>query len=111
MRLLGKRKKLRELMYRLVKTPKAERDLIAIWQFTYHEWGEAKANEYLRGLEVALNLLRTNPLLHPERTEFKPPVRFLKYKRHICPYLVKNSKITIIRALHERMDLIKNLKT
>lgn len=92
-------------MFRLVKTPKAENDFISIWQFTYHEWGEKKANEYLQGLEIALKLMCKNPLLYQERNEFEPPVRFLKFKRHICIYVVKESEVIIIRALHEHMNI------
>lgn len=96
-------------MYTLVKTPKAENDLIAIWQYTYKKWGRNKAKTYLLELDASLKSLLKNPHLYEDREEFNPPVRFLKFKRHICIYFVVGLEVQVIRVLHERMDVVNHI--
>ncbi len=96
-------------MYKLVKTSKAKNDLVAIWQYTYEEWGRERANAYLMELEVSLKLLLNNPMLYQERNEFDPPIRFMKFKRHICIYLIIDFEVQVIRVLHENMDILNQM--
>lgn len=41
----------------------AEQDLVNIWLYTWHEWGEAQADAYLDELERAMQLLVEQPSL------------------------------------------------
>ena len=47
------------LVYKLSK--QAERDLIAIWDYTIEQWGEAQADSYLQAMQAAIRLLVDNP--------------------------------------------------
>ena len=97
-------------MYSLVKTPLAENDLINIWQYSFEEWGEHKANTYLNGIDLALKRLCQNPTLYRERSEFTPSVRFMPFEQHICIYQLQEQGILLIRVLHQSMDIGAQLK-
>lgn len=52
----------------------AEQDLANIWLYTWQEWGEQQADNYLDELEKIMGLLSEQPKLGSLREEFKPPV-------------------------------------
>jgi len=43
----------------LASTAKA--DLVDIWRYTVREWSEAKAEQYLQGLQKTFTLLASHP--------------------------------------------------
>ena len=88
----------------------AEQDLINIWLYTYSEWGEAQAGQYLDDLESAMTLLAEQPLLCREREEFAPPVRIHNHAHHLIVYQALEGSITVIRVLHENMDVDAQLE-
>lgn len=48
----------------------AEQDLVNIWLYTWHEWGEQQADLYLDEIEQTLMLLANQPKLGRLRQEF-----------------------------------------
>jgi len=92
-------------MPRVVKQAQAERDLIGIWLYTFNEWGEQQADKYLDELAAAMNLLAQQPLVCRERSEFTPPVRIQHHGHHLIVYLAQGKGISVIRILHENMDV------
>lgn len=92
-------------MARVFKRTLAEQDLINIWLYSFHNWGEGQADKYLDSLEEAFKLLRDTPLLCRERQEFSFPVRIYHHAHHMIIYLGLEDGIDIIRVLHESMDI------
>jgi toxin ParE1/3/4 len=85
--------------------PAAEHDLEAIWQYTAQEWGVRQADLYIDQLDEAFQLIAEQPLICRERNEFTPPVRIYHRGHHLVVYLINAADITVIRVLHESMDL------
>ncbi len=56
-------------MPRIIKQALAEQDLVGIWLYTFNEWGEQQADQYLDDLNAAITLLADQPLASRERTE------------------------------------------
>lgn len=83
----------------------AEQDLLNIWLYTWHEWGEQQADAYLDGLDRSLRVLAEQPYLGRERQEFSPPVRIYYYAHHLVVYQIEKDGITVIRVLHKNMDI------
>ena len=83
----------------------AEQDLINIWLYTCHKWGAAQAEQYLDDLENAMALLAEQPSLCREREEFMPPVRIHNHAHHLIVYQAFEDGISVIRVLHESMDV------
>ncbi len=96
-------------MPRIIKQVQAERDLLDIWLYTFNEWGERQADDYLNELDQAIQLLAEQPLMCRERFEFVPPVRIHRHAYHLVVYLVLDDGINVIRVLHESMDIYHQL--
>jgi len=92
-------------MPQINKQPLAEQDLINIWLYTFKRWGEIQADKYLDELEQGIKLLASQPLLCRQRDEFNPAVRVHHYAYHLIIYITSNDTITIVRVLHESMDI------
>ena len=92
-------------MLHIQKLAFAEQDLINIWLYTFQNWGEVQADRYLDDLNEALKLLAESPLFCRERHELSPPMRIHHVAHHLIVYLVSEDCITVVRVLHESMDI------
>jgi len=97
-------------MPRIEKQALVDQDLIEIWLYTFGEWGEKQADNYLDDLDEAFHLLAEQPLLCRERNELSPPVRIHHHAHHLIVYLAMEDGINIVRVLHENMDIEKQLE-
>lgn len=91
--------------------PAAERDLEAIWQYTAQQWGVRQADLYIDQLGEAFQLIAEQPLICRERNEFTPPVRIHHRGHHLVVYHIIAADITVIRVVHESMDLDAQLSS
>ena len=93
--------------YRLTK--KAISDLADIWNYTYETWSEKQADKYYSMLLDTCRKLAEKP-----KTGKKYDIVYLdllgyKIEQHIIFYIAGQEEIEIVRILHIRMDLIKQL--
>jgi len=93
--------------YRL--SAKASQDLAEIFDYTWDNFGETQAQKYLADLKECLDILAENPLIAPERNEFKPPVRIFPSGGHLIIFKVEKSCILVIRFIHKNMELTRHL--
>ena len=91
------------------KTARAERDLVGIWDYSFRQWSEAQADEYLDQLYAGMSILADNPELGVSRDEVRAGYRVLFIGSHAVYYTVTRTKVLIVRVLHERMDLGRHL--
>ena len=96
-------------MIEVIKSPLAENDLLDIWQYSYSEWGEDKASEYLLQLDAGMQKLVSNPLLGKSREIIRPNYRSIQINHHVIYYKHYTEVIDVIRILHERMIPNKHL--
>jgi toxin ParE1/3/4 len=96
-------------MPEIVKRPRAKRDLIGIWRYSFDEWNEAQADKYLAEIEAGIEKLRHNPKLGRPREEVRVGYRSLRINQHIVYYVLMPSVIRIVRVLHARMDPDRHL--
>lgn len=92
-------------MSNIIKQALAEQDLVNIWLYSWEEWGEIQADQYLDALEQVFNLLAGQPLLGRERKEFTPVVRTHVHAQHLIIYQTSENGIRLIRVLHKSMDI------
>lgn len=86
------------------KTARAERDFLQIWDYTFRQWGEAQADEYLDQLDAGIGILAENPELGISRDEVRAGYRVLFIASYAVYYTVTRSRVLIVRVLHERRD-------
>ncbi len=91
---------------KLVKSLKADEDLIDIYLFGFYKFGESQAEKYFSGLEETFALLANNPYLASESTELKQVFRGQSFRihhhgSHKIIYTIEADHLLIVRVLHE----------
>lgn len=89
--------------------PSAQRDLDAIWNYTAAAWGVDQAESYLQTLRRDMERLRGYPELGPAHLSRHAAFRKLASGHHIIFYLVAGPAVEVVRVLHERMDVSRQL--
>lgn len=92
-------------MVNLLFSPKARADLDQIWQYSIDNWSELSAATYLRSIFEAAERIKHNPLLGRAREDIRPKYRSLIIGSHIIFYKFSRENVTIIRILHQKMDV------
>mgnify|MGYP002750283850 FL=1 len=89
--------------YRLTRA--AETDLDGIWWYSYETWDARQASKYLRQLKKRIERLAEKPRLGRARDDVSPRLLSFREGRHLIFYRADRSGITVLRVLHERMDV------
>jgi toxin ParE1/3/4 len=71
---------------RLVWSPEAETDLVAIWRWGADNWSEELSDRHLFEIELACERLLDNPLFGKARNDLLPGVRSVPAAPHIIFY-------------------------
>ena len=87
--------------YRLA--PEAERDLEAIWLYTFEEWGLEQAHRYTDELTAAFALMAANPNIATAADHIRKGYRRSRVGRHVIYFRSAEYGITVVRVLHDRM--------
>lgn len=98
-------------MYKVVVSPLAEQDLEEIWLYTFGEWSYRQADKYQDELSDAFVRLSRDINLGIVVDGIRPGYRKYKVNRHLIFYTISepNKTISVIRILHEQMDLPRHL--
>lgn len=96
-------------MKTLVFSPKAEADIDEIYDYTEEHWGPEKAEAYTFDLRDVCRMLaegrRSGRVLqYPKRNYF-----CLSFRSHFVICRQANTRLAIIRVLHQRMSLRRHL--
>jgi toxin ParE1/3/4 len=94
---------------RFTLSPKAQRDLEEIWDFSTERWGEAQAETYVRSIRAAIETVAADPRRGRPCDEVRPGYRKLGVGSHLLFYRQADAGIEIIRILHQRMDAVRRL--
>jgi len=97
------------LKIRINKQNQAEQDLIDIWFYTFKEWNEQQADQYLDLLDEGIAKLRDNQKLGMDCSHIRKGYRRLTIQHHKVYYYLTNDTVEIVRVLHECMDEDINL--
>ena len=92
-------------------TPEAEEDLYRIWEYTVDTWSEEQADKYYAILVSAFDEIASAEN-KPGKSydEVFPGLKSYHIRRHMIFYLIQeNSRILIVRILHEKMDYPRHL--
>jgi len=95
-------------MLKIHKQFLAEEDLENIWLYSFETQGECQADKYYDELIKGMELLAYNPALGVSCDHIREGYRRFKFNYHIVYYKVTESKLTVIRVLHERMEPLEH---
>lgn len=88
--------------YRL--SPKAQRDLDAIFDYTLKQWGLPQALRYTDLIEAACVSLAEDPQQSQDCAAIRPGYRRRNVELHAVYFQQTPYGVAIIRILHQRMD-------
>ena len=93
-------------------TINAEEDFENILRYTYQEWGRKQAQKYHLQMKTALATIGEDPeaLFSRTRNDIFPGCRTFSFGKHRLAYYVAEDVVIVLRILHEKMDIDKNLQ-
>lgn len=94
-------------MYKL--SNKAEQDFGIIYEYTFLNFGEDKADEYTEEMEQCFAVISEAPFIGRDCKEIKEGLRRHDHKMHAIFYRVREQDIFIIRILHQQMSPMLHL--
>jgi toxin ParE1/3/4 len=90
---------------RLTLSPRAQRDLDNIWDYTEREWGLAQAEIYTRQLWHDMEAVAVRPLLGRACPEVRAGYYKFPSGSHVLFYRLIDDGVDVVRILHEWMDV------
>jgi toxin ParE1/3/4 len=90
-------------------SPKAQRDLEEIFDYTVARWGLPQAMRYADRIEAACANLAETPLQAQDCAHIRPGYRRRSVEQHVIYFRLTRYGIAIIRILHQRMDTTRHL--
>ena len=97
-------------MVNVILRQEAIDDLNSIWIYTFEKWSESQADKYYETIKFACKEIGRNPNLGKEYTTISRHLLGLKSGKHIIFYnLISDTKVEVIRILHQRMELKNRL--
>ena len=97
-------------MLNLLIKPEAEKDLEKIYEYTFITWGFEQAEQYQDDLFHGMQLLLEQNELGKIYPHSNILYRKFHVNRHLIFYRFEKQSCTIIRILHEKMDMEKHVK-
>lgn len=91
-------------------TQAAERDLIEIYLYGIAQFGAAQAEEYTANLAQKMGLMAANPSFGADYGFVQRGLRRGEYISHAIYYRPNENGILVLRILHGRMDIGKQLQ-
>ncbi len=96
-------------MRRIEFTPKAQRDIEEIWDYSFERFGFEKAEAYLRELQRAAETVAEDPRRGLACDNIRSGYRKFPVGSHIVFFRASEIRIVIVRILHQRMDFERHL--
>ncbi len=93
--------------YRL--SPKAQRDLEGIFDYTVAQWGLEQASRYTDLIEATCTILADAPHQAQSCASIRPGYRRRSVQQHVIYFRPTSYGIAVIRILHQRMDAARHL--
>lgn len=98
-------------MAKYVLSRQAIEDLTEIWMYTCSTWSDIQADKYYELLTGAFVTISNNPDLGKSYDDVSIGLLGIRVGQHLIFYrMSKENQIQILRVLHVRMDLIRNIK-
>jgi len=90
-------------------SPRARDDLEQIWRYTFQAWSRSQADEYYRSLIDAITDLAQGSKRGKSIDNIRSGYFSLSCGSHFIIYKVGRTRISVIRILHQRMNIIRHL--
>mmetsp|Transcript_6449 Transcript_6449/g.11058 ORF Transcript_6449/g.11058 Transcript_6449/m.11058 type:complete len:96 (-) Transcript_6449:127-414(-) len=92
-------------MKRLEIARKAEEDLRNIWLYTQERYGTQQANHYLHMVRTRMDGLLSSVTVSRPAFELRPDLRRALAGQHVVFFREDEDAVTVVRVLHQGMDV------
>ncbi|MBN8943662.1 MAG: type II toxin-antitoxin system RelE/ParE family toxin [Rhizobiales bacterium] len=96
-------------MIPVVFAPRAALDIEEIFDYTADRWSVDQAELYVLQIKKAVETLATDPLRGRPCDDVRPGHRRYPVGTHTIFYRLIGSSLTIVRVLHQQMDIDQHL--
>ena len=97
-------------MRHLELTQIARADLKSIRRYSQRTWGPDRTAEYMGALRDTLQGLLAGTVVSRNREDLRPGLQMATSGRHCVFFEVEQSRIVVVRVLHDRMDYQRHLE-
>jgi Plasmid stabilization system protein len=87
----------------------ARADLKSIRRYSQRTWGPDRTAEYMVALRDTLKGLLTGTVVSRNRDDIRPGLKMVISGRHCVFFEADQSRILVVRVLHDRMDYQRHL--
>jgi toxin ParE1/3/4 len=101
---------------RVIRSPRAKRDIVEAIEYTKERWGEAQARAYGQLIKDALTVIATDPQRGKPRSAARPDILAFHIRqpgrpaRHVLFYRIgATGTVEIVRFLYDAMDFDRHL--
>jgi toxin ParE1/3/4 len=84
-------------------TPKAESDLISIWEYIAED-EPSTADAYILKIQSVCSLLGSQPTMGVQREVLAEKLRLMPFEKYNIYYVIQGPDVTIIRIRHSAQD-------
>jgi toxin ParE1/3/4 len=93
-----------------VLSPRAQRDVEDIWDYTVEHWNVRQAETYIRQIKFAIETVAAEPKIARSCNDIRPGYWKYPAGSHVVFFrLADNGTIDVVRILHSRMDFGRHL--
>ena len=93
-----------------VLSPRAQRDVEDIWDYTVEHWNVRQAETYIRQIKFAIETVAAEPKIARACNDIRPGYWKYPAGSHVVFFrLTDNGTIDVVRILHSRMDFGRHL--
>jgi toxin ParE1/3/4 len=94
---------------RLVLTEIARADLASIRRYSTRTWGRDQTSKYMDALRDTMTGLVRGTVVTRARDDLRPAIRMASSDRHSIFFEADESRILVVRVLHDSMDYRRHL--
>jgi toxin ParE1/3/4 len=87
-----------------VLSPRAQKDIDDIWEYTVAHWNVRQAEIYLRQIQRAIETVAAEPKIARSCDEIRPGYWKYPAGSHVVFFRMTDRGINVVRVLHSRMD-------
>lgn len=103
-------------MARVIRSPRAKRDIVEVIEYTKERWGKAQARAYGQLIKDALAVIATDPQRGKSRSAARPDILAFhigqpgRPARHVLFYRIgATGTVEIVRFLYDAMAFDRHL--
>ena len=91
------------MVYRLIQSREATRELAAIFDYSATQWGIAQAERYVKAIDRAMQRVAVAPFSYPVLKQTTHRVCYVQ--KHAVIFKIANETVLVITILHQQMDI------